>query len=208
MLRILLYLSIFFVTFLIGVVFTVVNEPVLEAVDRTPLNAPAYNPGNIYLAPTAEKSEKPECSDVVSAQILKRMLQIPQIAKEFEVAEFRCYPHLKRSEVDLNGDGRKEHIVRLWVGKMCGSKGNCPTAVFSETAKGFKEIYYHPGKLRIEALKKKTRGYRDIESDFHLGVYGQYVELLRFDGKRYRRVKCLHRQPDDTVEKVACWDEG
>lgn len=150
-----------------------------------------------------------ECADPLADKLLKKMLEIREIRtelqKEAQIGTFDC-SQLNHRRLDLNGDGRDEHIVRLWVDMMCGTKGNCPAAIFSETRNGLRRLYYHSNKIYLEVLRSRSNGYLDIDAEFHSGVAGLYIERTKFDGKRYSRTSCRNEYDDGTFERVKCWD--
>ena len=92
----------------------------------------------------------------------------------------------KRTDADLNGDGRPEIFVYAIDRDHCGS-GGCMLAVLSPERGGFRVVLRSTvTQLPIWLLPTSSRGWRDIGVTVSGGGISQpYVARLRFNGRRY-----------------------
>jgi hypothetical protein len=136
--------------------------------------------------------------------------------KEKELAEYLfnrlgetydCAEMLKVKTLDLNDDGEDEYVASLWLN--CGSKGNCPTAIYWERSGKYSRLMYHSNKMYVEITNTKNFGYRDIKTFFGLGLNGMYIETYTFTGKSYKRKQCFDWKPEmekDEMIPTKCWE--
>jgi hypothetical protein len=120
---------------------------------------------------------------------------------------FDCAEMMRVKTLDLNDDGEDEYVASLWLN--CGSKGNCPTAIYSKKNGKFSRLLYHSNKMYVEAANSKNLGYRDIKTFFGLGINGMYVETYSFTGKAYKRKQCFDwkfEMEENEMILTKCWE--
>jgi hypothetical protein len=85
--------------------------------------------------------------------------------------------------VDLNGDGRREYLVRDET--RCGS-GGCAEALFMRVGNDWKKLLGNFGSLQV--MNKRTKGFADVVVSF--SVYDPNKRTVqktyRWDGQQYR----------------------
>jgi hypothetical protein len=100
---------------------------------------------------------------------------------------------------DLNGDGVPEFFLSIQHHDWCGAGSNCGNDVYMKVGGGYRVILSN---VRLKVLKTRTKGFRDIESQFRMGVCTRpdgkdgweiIVTSYKFDGTNYKALK--HRQP-------------
>jgi hypothetical protein len=93
----------------------------------------------------------------------------------------------RSAEIDLNGDGRSEHVVYATNPERCGS-GGCTMFVVASTDRGF-EVVSRTTITRppILVLETATNGWRDLAVSVAGGGSPAYFARLPFDGSGYAR---------------------
>lgn len=98
----------------------------------------------------------------------------------------------KTSNFDINGNGIKEIVIQgIWGKDFCGMYSGCWFGVFEQTSQGYKSIYTYLNVAEFELGKDKSFGYQDLVLHSNGGLYGEYISILRFDGKKYKPKKCF-----------------
>jgi hypothetical protein len=96
--------------------------------------------------------------------------------------------------IDLNGDGRKETIVRTKnnpVGNFfCGSTGNCQTWVVGEEKGRYKIIFDGGVVEEIDVRDKKTGSYRDLAARYHGGMMDHTIASYKYRNGKYLLGRC------------------
>jgi hypothetical protein len=92
----------------------------------------------------------------------------------------------KRTDADLNGDGRPETFVYLTDQDYCGSSG-CSLLILSPTRDSYRVVMRTTAtQLPIRLLPTSTKGWHDIAVTVAGGgILKSYLTKLRFDGRRY-----------------------
>ena len=214
-----LYLVISFLAFCVGIIFSLNYLKLNNSSEQLGKGFPQNSTqpiGNKTIIETA-KSKSPNeirfvCNDEKLKSIWLDFLKEPEISRDFlydyQEKPIDCRERLKIKSLDLNDDGKDEYAVSLWCG-LCGSKGNCPTALYWQRNGKYERLMYHSNKMFVEATNNKTFGYRDVKTFFGLGVYGMYVETYRFTGREYKRKKCFDWYPNqekDEMTPTKCWE--
>lgn len=92
----------------------------------------------------------------------------------------------KRTDADLNGDGRRESLIYITDPKFCGS-GGCTLVILSPVGRDYRVVMHSTvTQLPVRLLTTSTHGWRDIGVTVHGGgVTHPYEARLRFNGRRY-----------------------
>jgi hypothetical protein len=96
--------------------------------------------------------------------------------------------NLRHKARDLNGDGVPEWFLYVVHSDWCGAGGNCSYSVYQKTPKGFTLLLNDKVLVVGDTV---TNGYRDLASEFPMGVCADgrrelRVTLYRHDGRKYR----------------------
>jgi hypothetical protein len=101
---------------------------------------------------------------------------------------------------DLNGDGRKESILRTKntaKGNFyCGGMGNCPFWVIEPHKKGYKIILDEPVTEKVLIQRERTRGYNDLVTRYNGGMMYHTMAYYSYRGGKYRLRKCVNETMD------------
>ena len=94
--------------------------------------------------------------------------------------------HYFAKQVDLNGDGRPEHVVHVAGPMVCGT-GGCDTFVFTQEGSGLRLVSRTSvTRPPIVVASTTTQRWRDLVVRVSGGgIIPGYDALLRFDGRTY-----------------------
>ena len=119
-------------------------------------------------------------SAVVKKQILNRIIQLGEVARE-EVKERGGVSRiLNIQSVDLNRDGQPEYIV------VCDCSPGGTPFVFRKTTKGVKDLFVGEVRSTVTLSKGYTKGWRNLEYEAGNSP-GYQSQPLRFNGSRYKK---------------------
>jgi hypothetical protein len=92
----------------------------------------------------------------------------------------------RRTDADLNGDGREENLIYITDPKYCGS-GGCTLVVLTPVKSGYRVVMHSTvTQLPIRLLTSSSHGWRDIGVTVQGGgIIHPYEARLRFNGRRY-----------------------
>ena len=92
----------------------------------------------------------------------------------------------KRTDADLNGDGRKESFIYITDPNYCGS-GGCTLVILSRAKRGYRVVMHSTvTKLPIRLLTTSSHGWRDIGVTVQGGgIIHSYEARLRYNGRQY-----------------------
>jgi hypothetical protein len=102
--------------------------------------------------------------------------------------------------VDLNGDGKKELVVRGKNGFLCGVTGNCSTWIYEKVGNKYKKLLDTGGEI-LKVKKGSANGYKNIFVSVHDSCCSSYLYTYKFNGKKYKEVNCLFEDYGITGER-------
>jgi hypothetical protein len=88
--------------------------------------------------------------------------------------------------------GASPDLLVTGKGCLCGAS-MCPSWLYRRTASGYKMILDAGYILDMKLMKTFTNGYRDLKTVVHDSAFDQYLDLYKFDGKKYRATECFER---------------
>ena len=100
--------------------------------------------------------------------------------------------HFAPEEIDLNGDGTPEAVVK-GSGCLSSPTGNGWLGIYRRTKGGYEQLLDAGVVQTYRFLASRSHGYRDLVATMHGSAYDSAVFLLRFDGKRYKLRECYDR---------------
>lgn len=97
--------------------------------------------------------------------------------------------------IDLNGDGRKEIILRAQNSPkgsfFCGATGNCDYWVIRKDKNGYKIILDAPATEEVRIQGKRTKKYFDLVTRWHGGMMDHSLAFYEYNGGKYTLRKCF-----------------
>ncbi len=106
------------------------------------------------------------------------------------------------SRIDLKSR-RSAFIVRSGHHRCLTGVDNAWFWIFLKTGRSY-ELVLASGTISLDVLKTVTRGLRDIETNAATAATN-YTNVFKFDGRVYKRHRCLQASPPDAKPKrVAC----
>ncbi|MCW5960732.1 MAG: hypothetical protein KIS76_11270 [Pyrinomonadaceae bacterium] len=147
-------------------------------------------------APNDIREKKPYCSDEKIRKIWNVLIR----DREFQewktdlIDNLNCEDIVDIKDVDLNGDGQLEILVR---GKrLCSPVGNCAFWIYQRKGKSYRKLLYSTDfsditELGSQVRKAKINGYRNILMRGHHTASDTTYRYYNYIGGRYKLVKDL-----------------
>lgn len=212
MLRYVSFLLVFCTTFAIGLICAPANHSLLEKSIQPGPN-PAAEARHDFFEIAAPERPKPTvryappkktfCSD---SEILPIWNALFRDKESREVLEYStdvqdCREILEIKYIDLNGDRRKEVLVRAVTIPSCGAVGNCDFWVLEKRTGRHRILlhgddYWDASRMGEQVLRNRTKGYRDILLKGHFSASDTSYSTYRFNGNRYIESRCRYHIPD------------
>lgn len=104
------------------------------------------------------------------------------------------------NRIDLNGDGRKEIILRTKNSSegnfYCGATGNCPFWVLRPVKGGYKILLDAYVAKEVQVQSQKTSGYKNLVTCFDCGMLDRTLGHFNYSGGKYNLRKCVADRMD------------
>ncbi len=171
------------------------------------------SPQAVYLK---DKNDKPIPLAIAAEFVDDDALRAAGGSNERAAAE--AAKRLFAESIDLDGDASRDWVVFY----DCAAVGNCGASVYRATRGGFKLVLVADNVQTLRARRASSKGLRDLEAGRHGSAFDGDRYVYRFDGREYRRVRCMmysyrfvdargnehiRRRPKLTPEKCVDEDE-
>lgn len=179
--------------------FPIINEMKISS-QTYPNTKPLEQPWKFSAEQVQEKKipTKPFCKDDKILPIWNQLLKDKNFQDWERISDesLDCADMLEIKEIDLNQDNQKEILLRGKNFYLCSAVGNCAFWIYEKKSKRYEKALYSTDYIDItemgEQIKKtRTNNYSDILLKGHLTAADTSYDFYKFDGKRYKRKKCL-----------------
>ncbi len=125
----------------------------------------------------------------LARQLIKDDGDIANYVRNTRMSVSSAAKELKTKKVDLNEDGKVEFIVS---GLICGQ--NCSHWIYQKDRNKYIQIPFSETLISLDALKTKTKGYRDLLGRMFLNAAEGALYTYKFDGFKYVVSSCSLEQ--------------
>ncbi len=218
--RLVIYLIVASVAFVIGISFAVSFYNQSEQVEKHQSELKLES--NSHSKPDIESKGDIEirfvCSDEAIKPIWNDLLEDKEFLNELfspkQSKTYDCSEMLKVEQFQISERGRTGYAVFVRWG--CGAKGNCPFYIYENLFGKYQRVLKDKAVLSYEVKNAASTGYGyfDIVTEFNGSPYDNYLEHYEFTGEtKYERKKCFNSHLNEEngkvkITPVKCWNKG
>lgn len=184
--KILLYISIGVVAFLVGTfaVYLFLGKP-----SEVRIEDESVNTNELVSRECGEFSDEIDLKPFLNKWLLgEKFKDVPYCKDGFSEAAQFDERNVHPSYIDTNGDGKDELVLQT----ACSPTGNCDMWIFEQTDKGYRNIFVSAhGVQTFKRSEEKNKSYFDLETRMTSGATEGDLVIYRFDGDHYKPKACF-----------------